>query len=124
MVKGMNLRKNIIRILGYTLVLLFVSYYSNITFFYHSHLVNGNIITHSHWFKDFDNHTPVQSHGHSSEEYIYIHILENTAIDNDVFIPFYTAPNCLCIEIGFIDDTSCITKSFLAGFYLRGPPLC
>ncbi|MCD7973852.1 MAG: hypothetical protein LUG18_14535 [Candidatus Azobacteroides sp.] len=86
------MKKNILSFLRIFLLLLFVGYYSNITFFYHSHRVNGTLIFHSHWFKDFRNDIPVQSHSHTSLEYVLIDTYNKTVIDNDLLVPVVSEP--------------------------------
>jgi hypothetical protein len=56
------------------LLLLFVSYYSSITLFYHSHFVDGRQITHSHpYIPASDNGSP--SHQHTDNEFLLIQML-------------------------------------------------
>lgn len=48
------------------LLALFLSYYGNITFFPHYHIVDGIRIVHSHFHKTTTNHQP--QHSHSGNE--------------------------------------------------------
>lgn len=62
-----SLRKNI----ALSLLLLFVSYTAGITLFYHSHVINGVTIVHSHPFNKNSSHT------HSAVELDLIHQLNH-----------------------------------------------
>ena len=117
-------KKNILTLGRVFLLLLFVSCYSNITMFYHSHLVDGRIVSHSHWFSDFSNDEPVESHSHTSEEYILIHFVNNLTIEDDITPP----------EMGevfrpvFVVNTQCLYSSVSPGIpsvlQSRAPPAC
>jgi hypothetical protein len=46
------------------LIIIFASYYANICFFYHSHVINGATIVHSHFY----NKTHAQTGTHGEKE--------------------------------------------------------
>ncbi len=48
----------------FSLLALFLAYYCSISFFTHSHVINGVTIVHSHPFQKNDDGTP--KHGHTS----------------------------------------------------------
>jgi hypothetical protein len=56
------LRKNE-QIIAQLLVVIFAFYYANICFFYHSHVINGATIVHSHIYNK--SHTQIGAHGES-----------------------------------------------------------
>ena len=60
------------KVLGLIFLLLFVSYYSSITLFWHSHKLGYTIIFHSHPFSN-------QQHNHTAAQYDLIKILTVTA---------------------------------------------
>ncbi|MCE1168479.1 MAG: hypothetical protein LWX70_10305 [Sphingobacteriia bacterium] len=51
------------QIAGHFLILIFVLYYANICFFYHTHIINGTTIVHSHFHTK--NHTESGTHSDS-----------------------------------------------------------
>jgi hypothetical protein len=67
------------RFLGIFLALLFMMHYGSMNFFYHAHLVDGNVIVHSHPYKqDPNNKTPYQSHSHTAGAYLLLQIFNQT----------------------------------------------
>lgn len=63
------------------LPILFISYLAGITFFTHSHVVNGVTIVHSHPFnKDTD-------HNHTTTELQLIHLLSHVVTAGTVILP-------------------------------------
>ena len=82
--RGMkHIRTNISRIKGYFLILLFIGYYGSITLFYHAHLVNNQIIVHSHPYKHHPlDHTPFESHSHTASAYSLIKQLNEPGWEN------------------------------------------
>lgn len=51
-------KKNIaLKIKGITLLLLFVGYFIGINFFPHKHIIDGEVVIHSHPFSTSENHT-------------------------------------------------------------------
>jgi len=59
------------QIIARILILVFALYYANICFFYHSHIINGTTIVHSH----FHNKTHTQSGSHGESEITLISAL-------------------------------------------------
>ena len=107
------------------LLLLFISYYGSISFFYHAHLVNGQIICHSHPFKSEPNtKNPFQSHTHSPEEYALIHQLSKTNWENAGFASTIPEPvvNVYNLSCWVISPAITISKYSIA--QLRAPPVC
>jgi hypothetical protein len=63
----------------YLLLLFFLGYYSSITFFPHTHIVEGKTIVHSHPYNPFSGDNP-SNHHHSKNEFVLIHILSHFLI--------------------------------------------
>jgi len=57
------------------LLLLFMSFFGSNLFFNHSHIVDGNIIVHSHPYKSGKDGKPL--HTHTDNTFVLIHILNN-----------------------------------------------
>ncbi|MDR0743761.1 MAG: hypothetical protein LBF05_05345 [Tannerella sp.] len=51
------------QIIAQILIVIFAFYYANICFFYHSHIINGTTIVHSHLYNK--THTQTGTHGES-----------------------------------------------------------
>jgi hypothetical protein len=64
------------KVMGYFLLILFVGYFGSITFFSHTHIVNGEVIVHSHPYKSQPKNVPFH-HNHSKNEFILIHFISN-----------------------------------------------
>jgi hypothetical protein len=64
------------KLLGYFLLLLFCGYFSSVTFFPHSHIVDGVTVVHSHPYKSHPGNNPV-NHNHSKEELIFIQFISH-----------------------------------------------
>lgn len=107
------------------LLVLFISYSASIMMFYHTHVVQGFLITHSHPFKLPAKKGVVENHSHSSSQYILLQHLSETPI-TDSIIEFAAVPDLVyafCSVIisphpdpFYLNVTS--TES------LRGPPVC
>jgi hypothetical protein len=57
--------------MSHILIVIFALYYANICFFYHSHIINGVTIVHSHFYTD----THAQTGTHSASELTLISTL-------------------------------------------------
>ena len=62
------------KLLGYFLLTLFCGYFASITFFSHTHIVDGVTIVHSHPYKSHSGNVPV-NHNHSKDGFILIHFI-------------------------------------------------
>ncbi|MBN2814790.1 MAG: hypothetical protein JXQ80_11985 [Bacteroidales bacterium] len=73
------------------LLLVFLGYYSSLTLFYHPHLINGQIVYHSHPYKKHsqtktgEKQTP--AHQHNKDEFFYIQQLDKSVWDDLVIRP-------------------------------------
>ena len=66
------------------LLVLFISYSASIMMFYHTHVVQGFLITHSHPFKIPAKKGAVENHSHSSSQYILLQHLSETPITDSI----------------------------------------
>lgn len=71
--KQLLMSKKSRQILGRILIVIFAFYYANICFFYHSHIINGVTIVHSH----IHNKAHTQTSTHSVSELILISTLSS-----------------------------------------------
>lgn len=107
------------------LLLLFLSYYGSISFFYHAHLVNGQIICHSHPFKsEPNNKNPFESHSHTPEAYTLIHQLSETNWDNTGFTSSIPEPVVMFCNLSYCYFTPAVTINKYFSTQLRAPPVC
>jgi hypothetical protein len=72
------LKNRVKRIYAYCLLILFMGYYGSITLFYHSHIVLGDTIVHSHPFRSDSHGAPM--HSHTDNGYVTIHILASFTV--------------------------------------------
>ncbi|MBQ5592972.1 MAG: hypothetical protein IIU76_00115, partial [Bacteroidales bacterium] len=98
------------------LLLLFGCYYSGISMFSHTHIVNGTSIVHSH-FGDEDGHQ------HSESQFAIIDILSNFQSEGAVYF-YNTAVNIsLLTEIPCEYESCLCVAEVIDSYTLRGPPV-
>ena len=102
------------------LVALFIGYWSSITFFPHLHIVNGQIVVHSH---PYSGTAENPGHSHGVEQLIVINLLTTllaVAVIIKTLEKIYRGFTYFFTEIS--------TQVYLNGKYysysLRGPPVC
>jgi hypothetical protein len=89
----MHLKNKIVNGGKILLLLLFLGYYSGITLFYHGHLVNGQIIVHSHPFcSKGEKKANFPLHTHNTAAYFLIQQLSETNWDNTSNTPQLPKP--------------------------------
>lgn len=64
------------KLTGYFLLILFFGYFATITFFPHTHMVDGVTIVHSHPYKSHSENVPL-SHNHSKDGFFLIQFISN-----------------------------------------------
>lgn len=108
--------------LRFFLLALFISYYGDITFFTHYHVVNGVTIVHSHYFHS-DPHEGHREAGHthtSAEFTVIAHHSNPVALSVDSpgleILAQYIIPAYQAGDIEFKENAIPST------FHLRGPP--
>ena len=106
-------------------LLIFIWYYSSINFFYHAHLINGQIVYHSHFYKFAQNNkSPFKTHSHSSSELTLIQDFNHTVWSNACNTPYILKPISISsntqifYEYHKANSTSCPFSQF------RAPPTC
>ena len=105
-------------------LLLFMSYYISITMFYHSHNVNGQIITHSHLYNhDKTNKNPYESHSHTSSQYNVIQHLNEANWDNSSASFQLPSPIIINIDFCFEYSTPLVNSNDYSFPQLRAPPI-
>ena len=103
--------------------MLFLGYYLNITLFYHSHIINGIEVTHSHfyWKHSESQNNPIK-HSHTKDQLFTIQIISHVLLT--------TIAGCLFLEAIQIAFRKLVIyiKEYLRetytsyGYSLRGPP--
>lgn len=104
------------------LLALFLSYYANITFFQHGHVVNGVTIVHSHIHQK--DHQKLPSGGHTVAELSLIYtnsLFQTLAADLPHFDTSLFALFCLLQPV---PPTEGIQAGSRHLFNLRAPPVC
>jgi len=74
--KSDGLKRIYKKITGYFLLILFLGYIGSITFFSHTHIVDGVTIVHSHPYKSHSGDVPV-NHNHSKDGFLLIHFISH-----------------------------------------------
>jgi hypothetical protein len=111
-----TIRKKIILLLC---IVIFTSYYTGTSFFFHTHIINGTTIVHSHIHAD--SHHNTQNGDHTEYNFTLIAQLSHFEyIDS----PFVDASHTtfLLNELYFVETTRCKTSIYLENTLLRGPP--
>lgn len=119
----MILKQSILKFIKLSLLLLFLGYYSGITLFYHIHIVNGQAIVHSHFYKS-DSKNPEKKHSHPISAYDVIHEL-NKINSEELVLPIpYQQPLLVAQSITrcFVSPDITISTRFLLPS--RAPPVC
>lgn len=107
----------------FILVFLSVGYYVSVTTFYHSHFVNGEIITHSHPYKhDPLNKGPFENHKHTPLDYQFIQQMNESVWDNTEVQPLLPLPYGQYYDIVSIVAESQPVSLELQVLLLRAPP--
>jgi hypothetical protein len=99
------------------LPVLFVSYLAGITFFTHSHVVNGVTIVHSHPFNK------KAEHQHTTTEFQLIHLLSYVLTAGVLLFPLWFAAYSLVLcTLLSKPGSPGYTSSFRGVLSLRAPP--
>ncbi len=118
------LNKHIRNVLKCQLVLLFIGYYISSTMFYHAHLVNGYLLSHSHPYKrDKNNKYPYESHSHSSQAYSYIQQLNEASWKDTASVVEITSPVISHFECIVLYNTPFVKATTFSVSLLRAPPV-
>lgn len=120
----MNWNRIAKNILKYFLTVLFITYYVSNTSFYHSHIVNGVTIVHSHFYRYHNNaNASSVNHSHSPDEFVIIKII--TQFITTVFAGFVVFRLFLMALAQYqLPFKQIILSAFQqSGFSLRAPPI-
>ncbi|HPE39549.1 MAG TPA: hypothetical protein PLI77_00500 [Bacteroidales bacterium] len=118
-----NLIKNCKVAGSVVMLLLFISFYISNTMFYHTHLVNGSELSHSHPFKhQKSNNSPYESHSHSNSEYNYIQEL-NKAVwqKTSTFVADFSPVAYYCKPVSLYVPPLIVESEYTFS-QLRAPP--
>jgi len=121
----MSLRKSITKFFKISLLFLFIGFYSGITLFYHVHIVNGQVIVHSHFYQsDTSDKTPVKKHTHLLSAYDVIHELNKISSEELLAAMPYEQPLRIAQPISRHCESADIIISSLFHLPTRAPPAC
>jgi hypothetical protein len=115
-----GLIKRVKKLLGYFLLVLFLGYYGSITFFYHSHIILGDTIVHSHPYKSGNNGIPL--HSHTEKGYITIQLLSFLPISSFLIIYAFRINAPVIYELITLTSEGAENKSLHYFYSLRAPP--
>ncbi|MDD2437005.1 MAG: hypothetical protein PHG27_05435 [Massilibacteroides sp.] len=114
-----NNRRNFV--LGILFLILFVFYYSGITFFPHAHVHNHTTIVHSHPYQKDSQGNP--THTHNKTEFALIAVLSHMVMTGAVFFVVWTISQMLFYrKIHFRGLDFNPLTSYIALFNPRSPP--
>ncbi len=112
-------KENIIHYLSALFLVLFLSYYAGITFFRHSHILNGATIIHSHFYND--DHRNSESGGHTDSQItLFAKISSFLSLSGKSF--FIDTPSFIYLTIFPVDKTQKIETGEHYSISTRGPP--
>lgn len=110
-----EMKKKMIRIFKIILPALFIAYLASTSFFYHTHIVNGVTIVHSHPFEK-------KGHTHTQKGYLIINLMAHYISDGVIvphfsFTPLYTFTHYIIQPV--INETA---QGIIIPTSSRGPP--
>jgi hypothetical protein len=106
------------------LLIIFLSYYSSISMFYHAHHINGFVLSHSHPYKhNKTSKTPYESHPHSSQAYSYIHQINEAGWKDTSSSVEITSPVINFFVFTGVYNTPFVKAITFSLSLLRAPPV-
>lgn len=121
----MSLKQSITKFFKISLLFLFIGFYSGITLFYHVHIVNGQVIVHSHFYKsDASDKTPVKKHTHPLSAYDVIHDLNKMSSEELLAAMPYEQPLLIAHSISRNSESADSIVSIQFRLPARAPPAC
>ncbi|HPR33554.1 MAG TPA: hypothetical protein PLK12_15750 [Prolixibacteraceae bacterium] len=115
----------ILRIL--LLIILFTGYYGSNSFFFHTHVIEGKKVIHSHPFRQADKRLPKDSpetqHKHSQEELILIAFLNKVLLEDTGFPSLTRQASSVFSGTLSFPENPIRTSDRCFPFSLRAPPL-
>ncbi|MDR1897880.1 MAG: hypothetical protein LBR10_13930 [Prevotellaceae bacterium] len=115
-----DIRKNKRHIVAAFLMMLFVSYLASITMFVHTHIVDGQIITHSHPYCGTPDNP---GHSHTAAQFLTIAHLSNLLMTGASIFVFACFLAKKTIVRNFLSRYR-FERSCSAPCSLRAPPVC
>lgn len=104
-------------------MILFIWFYVSISFFTHTHIVNGVVVVHSHPYNPFSKDKPV-NHDHSKNGYILIHFLSHFLTTVSFFtISIVVFKAALKNFFSRNNEENLSSNFFISSNGLRAPPL-
>lgn len=114
--------RNIAGFIQISLLILFVSYTCSITFFSHTHVVNGVTVIHSHSHKK-NTKNQHENHEHNTSQFEIISFLSHFATSGDLPHLNIEEPSGLWVDAFHPVYRAIFYSSEYSGhFFLRGPP--
>lgn len=107
-------------VIAASLMMLFVTYYVNATMFWHSHIINGVTIVHSHIHGA--EHTTLPGGGHSSREVTLISLCSALQYLDDCQAFVYTGPVLVLLAVFLAVPVCSVIRPAVSLNYLRAPP--
>jgi len=104
------------------LLVIFALFYTDITMFQHTHVINGITIVHSHFHTSSHEKTPTG--GHTATEITFIAINSLFQTYEDVLTHFDTTLFLVFCRFILMDVEAKNTKENFCFSFLRAPPYC
>lgn len=119
----MKIREKIGTLLKIALPVIFITYAIFTNFFYHTHVVKGVTIVHSHPFSSDENGNP--NHKHTDIELQLIHSLSSFHSTASIVFGFAIAFGWAWVATIAISRNTLLLQSSIRGILgLRAPPAC
>lgn len=116
----MRLGRRIRNVIAASFMVLFVTYYVNATMFWHSHIINGVTIVHSHIHGA--EHTTLPDGGHSSREVTLISLCSALQYLDDCQAFEYAGPALVLLAVFLAVPVCGVFRTVVSLNYLRAPP--
>lgn len=102
------------------MLLLFLSYYVDVNFFVHSHIINGVTVVHSHIHNQ--HHHDTGEGGHTTHEITLINNLTGQLLTTGEVLGTELETADILLQTLGIEREVPIAQAYLEGLTLRGPP--
>jgi hypothetical protein len=111
------------KLTGYFLLIIFSGYFASVTFFTHTHIVDGVTIVHSHPFRSHSGNVPVH-HQHSENGFVLIHFLSHFMTITSLSVYGVAIIRKALRNLSVIADENIVRDfSYYCTYLLRAPPL-
>jgi len=110
------------QIIASAFIVLFAVYYADITFFEHTHIINGVTVVHSHFYNN--NHQKTPSGGHTTTEITFFAVNSLFQTFQDVLSPVDMTLFLVLCSVFFIPVHTNYSQGFQHFSLLRAPPAC